>query len=175
MEKYLKTLGIYCVDFNIMTIGHLNIIEKAERIFDEVIVSIGVNPDKVLGEQHIEKILESRIKTINRQLPSRNVECFTGLLTDYVREKEEQGYNVVVIRGLRSGVDFDFEYMCSRYVWDDMPSIKYVYIPCDPMYTHVSSSFCKSLESNKLGSSYKYLAREIDNKEVLDQDGDIRI
>jgi phosphopantetheine adenylyltransferase len=86
------------------------------------------------------------------------------MLTSYVRKKEDEGYSVVVIRGLRNSEDFDNEYTQSRYMWDQNPKLKIVYIPCDPLYTHISSSGYKALETIEKGSGYYYLAREIDDK-----------
>ena len=82
------------------------------------------------------------------------------MLTGYVRIKEDEGFDVVLIRGLRNSDDFDYEYTQSRYMWDQNPNVKVVYIPCDPLYTHISSSGYKALEIVEKGAGYHYLARE---------------
>jgi pantetheine-phosphate adenylyltransferase len=163
-----KTIAIYPGSFNPFTIGHQNIVEKAERIFgkDNVIISVGVNPDKEAMPGDDFKMLfdedDVRVKTINNQLPSKTVEGYCGFLTEYVRYKEEEtGCNVVVIRGLRNGHDFDYEYNQIRFMWDQMPMLNIMCLFADPMYMHVSSSAYRALEKVKPGSGHKYLAKEI--------------
>jgi pantetheine-phosphate adenylyltransferase len=148
-------IAIYPGSFNPFTIGHQNILEKAERIFGQgnVIIAVGVNPDKTTS------VDDSRVQTIKRQLTSKTVDSYSGFLTDYVREKEsETGKRVVVIRGLRNGHDFDYEYNQLRFMWDQMPELDIVCLFADPIYMHVSSSAYRALEKVKTGSGHKYLA-----------------
>lgn len=171
-----KILAIYPSSFNPFTIGHLNILEKAEAIFgkENVVVLVGVNQDKIPKEtlkaiqdynQKEKDIILNNIKntSINRlkaQIPSKNVDGFTGFLTSYVDQKEKEGYKVVVIRGLRNGSDLDYEYNQTRYMWDQKPDLKIVYIPCDPLYSHVSSSAYRALEAIEKGAGQPYFVRE---------------
>lgn len=171
-----RTLAIYPGSFNPFHQGHQNILEKAERIFgkDNVIVAIGVNPEKIDKDKQklmslygIEKILEDikevRVKMLRQQLPSKQVEGYHGFLTEYVREKESEGYNVVVIRVLRNGHDFDYEYNQIRFMWDQMPMLNIMCLFADPAYMHVSSSAYRALEKVKPGAGHKYLAREVED------------
>jgi pantetheine-phosphate adenylyltransferase len=176
MKKEKKTIAIFPGTFNPFTIGHLNILEKVEAIFgkENVIVAVLSNPAKVSRETLstikdyselskklvFENIRDIGIKRIKTQLPSRNVEGHFGMLTEYLQLKEDEGFDVVLIRGLRNSDDFDYEYTQSRYMWDQNPNVKVVYIPCDPLYTHISSSGYKALEIIKPGSGYHYLAKE---------------
>jgi len=150
----MKRLAIYPGSFNPMTIGHLSILEKAEAIFDEVIIAIGVNPEKKVDE----KI--SRLETLKRQLPpNKKVEEFKGFLVDYVNKKVEEGYDVTVVRGLRNGADLDFEVNQLRVMEDQDPRIKMVFIPCDRRYEHVSSSMVRAMEKIQEGSASEYIMK----------------
>jgi pantetheine-phosphate adenylyltransferase len=178
----MKRLAIYPGSFNPFTVGHQNILEKAEKMFDEVIVAIGVNPEKINKDtldvikdydedskkEVIDRIKQTKVNRVKAQLPSKNVEGYVGFLTEYVREKQlEGGYDeVIIIRGLRNGHDYDYEYNQTRYMWDQFPGMNIMCLFCDPLYSHISSSAYRALESVKIGSGYKYLAREIedDNK-----------
>lgn len=175
-----KKIAIFPGSFDPFTIGHLNILEKVEAIFgkENVIVAVLSNPSKVSKETLstikdyselakklvFENIKNTGINRVKAQIPSRNVEGYFGMLTDYVKLKEDEGFEVIIIKGLRNSVDFDYEYTQSRYVWDQNPSLKIIYIPCDPLYTHISSSGYKALEIIKKGSGYHYLAREESDK-----------
>ncbi|MEK6828780.1 MAG: adenylyltransferase/cytidyltransferase family protein [Nanoarchaeota archaeon] len=178
----MKTIAIYPGSFNPFTVGHQNILEKAERIFGEgnVIIAVGISPEKVaaISAEELKVIADGKSRIIRQQLPSKKVEWYIGFLTEYVRQKEDEGYNVVVIRGLRNGHDFDYEYNQTRYMWDQMPSLNIVCIFCDPVYMHVSSSAYRALEKVKPGAGHKYLAKDKGpnyEKEVIDLDEDIRI
>ena len=174
-----KTLAIFPGTFDPFTIGHLNILEKAEAIFgkENLIVAVLSNPAKVSRETLstiqdyselskklvFENIRVTGLNRVKAQLPSKNVEAHFGMLNDYVKLKEDDGFDVVIIKGLRNSTDFDYEYTQARYMWDQNPNLKVVYIPCDPLYTHVSSSGYKALEIVEKGSGYHYLARETEN------------
>lgn len=156
-----NVIAVYPGSFNPFHKGHQNILEKAERIFGEgnVIISVGVNPDKQTNA-----VDDLRVESIRKQLPSKNVEGYSGFLTEYVRLKKEQtGKEVVVIRGLRNGHDFDYEYNQLRFMWDQMPDLNIICLFTDPVYMHVSSSAYRALEKVKPGSGHKYLAREIED------------
>jgi len=172
----MKRLAIYPGSFNPFTVGHQNILEKTEKLFDEVIVAVGINPDKIdkntleiikdysqeEKDEVIERVKAVRVNALKNQLTSKKVEGYIGFLTEYVRKKMEEGYDeVVVIRGLRNGHDYDYEYNQTRHMWDQMPGLNIIMISCDPIYSHVSSSAYRALEKVKKGAGHHLLA--IDN------------
>ena len=178
----MKTIAIYPGSFNPFTVGHQNILEKAEKIFghDNVIIAVGISPEKVnvLINEELNALAENKARLIRQQLSSKKVEWYVGFLTEYVRQKESEGFNVVIIRGLRNGHDFDYEYNQTRYMWDQYPDLNIVCIFCDPMFMHVSSSAFRALEKVKPGAGHKYLAKDRGpnyEKEIVDLDEDVRI
>jgi pantetheine-phosphate adenylyltransferase len=136
-------VGLFCGSFNPFHKGHYNILQKAEKIFDKVIIAFGKNPDK--GERAWQ--IPDTIK--NRQLGE-----YRGLLTDYVASL---GHEVVVIRGLRNSTDFQYEQNQYRYIQELMPSINIISIFCDKEFEHISSSGIRTLE--EFGKHHQYLLK----------------
>ncbi len=133
-------IGVFCGSFNPFHKGHFNVLEKAEKIFDKVIISFGKNPDKTGRNWDIPNSIK------NRQLSEYN-----GLLTDYV---ESLGYDVIVVRGLRNSTDFQYEQNQYRYIQELMPTIKIINIFCDKEFEHISSSGIRTLEKFNKHQNY---------------------
>ena len=168
-----KKIAIYPGTFNPFHLANLNILEKAEAIFgkDNVFVCVGINPQKISEDikktissydqnsknRIIENIRDTSVNQLKKQLTSKKIEGYVGFLTDYVFKKEKEGYDVTVIRGLRNGIDLEVEYNQTRIMWDQKPDMKIIYIPCDPLYNHISSTAYRELESVKEGSGFNYI------------------
>lgn len=151
----MKKIAVYPGSFNPFTVGHLYILTQTIKLFGNVIVLKGFNPDKAIEEAMTEldnfdylkaKLKENAIK----------VDSFTGYLTDYASRLEDEGYDVTIVKGLRDAKDFDYEQSQLRVMEDMMPNLKIVYIPGSRKYEHVSSSLCRQLEKIKKGSSKIY-------------------
>lgn len=136
----MRTIAIYPGSFNKMHIGHLNIIEKAERIFGKgnVIVAIGVNPDKNYLEREDPKEIEKRL--------NRPVITYNKFLHELVEDYEKEGCKVIIIRGLRNGIDLDYEVNQFRFISDFKKDINVIYLTCDKEYEHISSSAIRKIE-----------------------------
>lgn len=96
--------AIYPGSFDPITYGHLDVIKRALKIFDEVIVSVAHNPQK-----NPLFTLEERVKMVKRatkNLSHVKVEDFSGLVVDYARKKKIN----VIIRGIRMISDFEYEF-----------------------------------------------------------------
>jgi len=166
-----KKIAIYPGSFNPFTIGHLNILEKAEAIFgvENVIIAVGINPEKVkaiatpdqIGTTAIGHVPIDRVATIKQNLPSKNVENYSGFLTDYVWEKEQAGFEVTIVKGLRNGDDLDYEVNQLRFMEEMKPNVKIMFLVCDKQFEHVSSSAYRALEEVRKGSGHRYLAKEL--------------
>ena len=140
-EKYINyvkyfqpKIGIYAGSFNPFHIGHYNILEKAENIFDKVIIAKGINITKINS-----KIYELPYKISNRQIIE-----YDGLLTDLI---DSFGNDITLIRGLRNATDLQYEQTQYRFMKDLKPDLKMVNIFCDVEYEHISSSSIKVLEN----------------------------
>ncbi len=132
--------ALYSGSFDPMTNGHLDIITRASKMFDKLIVGVIHNPNKVplfTPEERVEMI-----KKLINDLPNVQVDCFTGLLADYVNAKK---FNAVV-RGLRATTDFEYEIqMAQMNAKLFNPGIESVFLMTSPEYSFISSSVIKEV------------------------------
>ena len=123
--EYIKNwepkIGVYAGSFNPFHKGHHNILQKAEKIFDKVIIAKGINPEKDKNECF----------ELPEILKYHQIDKFTGFLTDYINNL---GYDTVLIRGLRNSTDLQYEMTQFQYLQDMKPDIKIVNIFCDKEY-----------------------------------------
>ena len=149
----MSNKALYSGSFDPMTNGHLDIIERASKMFDELIVGVIVNPNKNALFTKEERV--AMIEEVTAHLPNVKVDCFQGLLADYVNEN---GFDAVV-RGLRATTDFEYEIqmaqMNARLVNDGIES---VFLMTSPRYSFISSSMIKEVVS--LGGCVKGLVPE---------------
>lgn len=120
--------------------GHYNVLQKAEKLFDKVIIAFGKNPAKDVHSWPVPKTIS------NRQITSYN-----SLLTDHI---DSFGYEVTVIRGLRNSTDFQYEQNQYRYIQELKPDIKIINIFCDKEFEHISSSGIRTLEKYNKHQNY---------------------
>ena len=126
--------------FDPVTLGHLDIVTRAARLFDEVVVAIGTNASKrrlFTPEERIDMLVEA-----TAHLPGVRVEGFTGLLTDFCAE---QGA-AALVKGLRGSTDFEYELPMAR-MNDHLSGVETVFVAARPEFTHVSSSLVKEVAS----------------------------
>ncbi len=133
--------AIYPGSFDPVTNGHLDLIERGLKIFDEIIVAIAVNP--------IKKPLfsiEERVNLIRQVLndhPRVRIDHFTGLLVDYVRRQDTN----VILRGLRAVSDFDYEFQLALMNRRLAPEIETVFLMTSLKWVYLSSSILKEAVS----------------------------
>lgn len=151
VENYRPRIGVYAGSFNPFHNGHLNILSKAQKLFDKVIVAQGVNPEKRTDDT-------GNISSVNI-LEFVQTEQFSGLLTEYVNVKEEYA-DITLIRGLRNGNDLAYESNQLRFMEYLKPNLKVVFILCDKEYEHISSSALRNLEKVEEGLSKPYVPLE---------------
>ena len=133
--------AIYPGSFDPITNGHLDLIERGLKIFDEIIVAIAVNPVKkplFTIEERVELIRE-----VLEDHPRVRIDHFTGLLVDYVRRQDTN----VIMRGLRAVSDFDYEFQLALMNRRLAPEIETVFLMTSLKWVFLSSSILKEAVS----------------------------
>jgi pantetheine-phosphate adenylyltransferase len=132
-------VAVYPGSFDPLTFGHIDIIERALEIFDEVIVSIFVNPNKKPLFTLEERI--DILKNVLKDYSGVKIDNFSGLLTDYLREKKIK----VVIRGLRAVSDLEYEFQYAAANRTLYPEIETVFFMPRLRYSYLSSSVVREI------------------------------
>ncbi|MCU0641398.1 MAG: pantetheine-phosphate adenylyltransferase [Candidatus Margulisbacteria bacterium] len=132
-------IAVYPGSFDPITNGHLDVIERAARLFNKVVVAVSRNPEK----QHFFAFGErlEMIKLSVTHLKNVTVDSFDGLLVDYVRAKKARA----IVRGLRAVSDFDYEFQMALTNRRMAPQIETVFLMTDYRYSYLSSSFVKQI------------------------------
>ncbi len=133
------TKAIYPGTFDPITNGHIDVIERASSIFDEVIVIIAINSKKeTLFTQ--EERLEMAVKSLD-YLPNVSVELHQGLTVDAAKKHGA----TVMIRGIRAVSDFEYEFQISLMNRKLEPDINTVFLMPHEKYTYLNSSIIREL------------------------------
>ena len=137
-----RALAVYAGSFDPATLGHLDLIERAAALFDNVIVAIGVHPTKNPLFAADERI--SLLKEITKHLSNVTVDSFGGLLINYCTEKGAG----IIVRGLRVTTDFEYELQNAHANADLNPKIDTVFLPTRTRHGFVSSSLVREIASH---------------------------
>lgn len=145
--------ALYTGSFDPMTKGHLDIIERASKMFGELVVGVIVNPNKEPLFTKEERV--AMIEAETAHLGNVKVDCFQGLLADYVNAN---GFTAV-IRGLRATTDFEYEIQMAQMndrLFNE--GVESVFLMTNPEFSFISSSVIKEVLS--LGGSVDGLVPE---------------
>ena len=126
--------------FDPVTNGHLDIIHRASRIFDEVVVAVGVNVSKSRLFSPAERI--AMLEEACAELPSVRIAGFSGLLTDFCIEHDIRA----IVKGVRAVSDFDYELQMAQ-MNSRLAAVETVFVPTAPEFSYLSSSLIKEVAS----------------------------
>ena len=149
----MKKRAVYPGTFDPFTSAHLDIVRRALRIFDEIIVAVAPSQKKSPLFS-----LEERLYMIKKSVEDFGyvkVEAFTGLLVDYVKEKN----GIAIIRGLRAVSDFEYELQMALMNRRLNTEIETVFLMPSEEYSFLTSTMVKEVAS--FGGSVKNLVPEI--------------
>ena len=146
--------AIYPGSFDPITSGHLNIIRRAARIFDKLIVCVMVNAGKNPMFSLDERV--ELIRRVTADIPNVEVDCSSELLADYAQKRD----SCVVVKGLRAGSDFENEFQMALINHKINPNLDTMFLTAESQYMYLSSSTVKELGNYNVDLS-EFLPAEI--------------
>ena len=145
-------IAVYPGSFDPITLGHLNIIQKSEKIFDKIIIGIGENLKKIVFFNWKTSIYKKNIFK-NKNI---SVARYNSLTTDFCKLNSAK----FIIRGIRNSIDFEIEKQLATMNEELEKTITTIFIPCSKNFNEISSSLVKELIINK-GPFEKFVPKEI--------------
>ncbi|WP_116375939.1 pantetheine-phosphate adenylyltransferase [Mycobacterium sp. MFM001] len=146
--------------FDPVTLGHVDILERAAAQFDEVVAAVLVNPNKK-GMFSVEERI-AMIEESTAHLPNLRVESGSGLVVDFVRSR---GLTAIV-KGLRTGTDFEYELQMAQ-MNKHIAGVDTFFVATTPRYSFVSSSLAKEVAS--MGGDVSELLPEPVNRRLAEK------
>jgi pantetheine-phosphate adenylyltransferase len=149
------SIAVYPGSFDPITNGHLDVIRRGVRVFDNLIVAVADNPGKQALFTREERV--EMIKEVTRHEKNVAVEHFDGLVVDYVRRKKAG----VILRGIRTVSDFEYEYQMALTNRTFAQDIETMFVMTHEEYSFISSRLIK--EAASLGGDVSsFVPREVE-------------
>ena len=132
-------IAVYAGTFDPITLGHEDIVRRSAKLFDKVIIGIGINPDKqpLFSPQEREGLMND----VFQDLENVRTECFTGLTVDFARDREA----AVMVRGVRTVSDIETEFTMALANRAIAPDLETVFLMAAEAYSHISSTLIKQI------------------------------
>jgi pantetheine-phosphate adenylyltransferase len=135
-------LAIYAGSFDPPTNGHLDLVDRASKLFPRVVVALGQHPTRSTLFTVDERM--ELLKKVCAPIPNVEVALFDGLLVDYARTIDAR----IIVRGLRAATDFEYELQIAHANADLAPDLDTVFLPTRTNYGFISASLVREIASH---------------------------
>jgi len=136
-----EKIAVYPGTFDPVTLGHLDVLRRASKAFDKIIVAVTTNPGKKTLFSLEERV--AILKESTKEMPFVEVESFSGLLVGYLKEKGAS----IILRGLREMSDFEFEFQQASMNRKLSKNVDTFFVMTSEKYYYVSSSIVREIAS----------------------------
>ena len=137
-----STIAVYAGSFDPVTLGHLDLVSRAAKLFGRVIVAVGIHPTRqalFTVEERVELL-----KIVTSDIDNIEVDSFEGLLIHYCEKRSAR----VVVRGLRVSMDFEYELQIAHANADMAPTIDTVFLPTSNRHGFITASLVREIASH---------------------------
>jgi len=138
-NKLDRRLAVYTGTFDPVHLGHVDIIARGSRLFDELVVGVGINPDKAPFFSAEERV--SLLEEVVKPFPNVRVQVFEGLAVQFVRRAGAR----VMLRGLRTLSDMEYEFTMSLMNLNLDPGLETIFLMAREEFSHVSSTLLRQI------------------------------
>lgn len=137
----LTRIAIYPGTFDPVTLGHVDVVTRASKMFDQVVLAIAQSPGK---QPHFDLQERTELaKEVLAHLPNLRIQSFNGLLVDVAAEIGAS----VIVRGLRAVSDFEYEVQLANLNRQLAPAVETVFVAAASQFTFVSSSMVREISA----------------------------
>jgi pantetheine-phosphate adenylyltransferase len=141
-EPLTSQVAIYAGSFDPPTKGHLDLVERASKLFPRVVVALGQHPTRSPLFTVDERLV--LLKEVCAPIANVEVALFDGLLVDYARKIRAS----IIVRGLRAATDFEYELQIAHANADLAPEVDTVFLPTRTNYGFISASLVREIASH---------------------------
>jgi len=138
-QNNVPRIGVYPGSFDPVTLGHMDIIQRASKQFDVLIVAVLNNVSKNALFSVDER--KDLLRQVTSHIPNVQVDSFRGLLVNYVKEQDAH----VIVRGIRTVTDFEYELQLASTNHKLNPDAETIFMMTNPEYSYLSSSLVKEI------------------------------
>ncbi|MBX7247079.1 MAG: pantetheine-phosphate adenylyltransferase [Candidatus Sumerlaeaceae bacterium] len=156
MSKSIHAL--YPGSFDVLTLGHLDVLRRAVRMFAKVTVAVADNPAKVTALFSPDERVEM-LRVATKSMPNVEIRSFSGLTVDFARKVKA----TAILRGLRAVSDFEYELQMAMMNGNLAPEVTTVFMPPSPQYSFLSSSLVKEI-ARYGGQISELVPRDVERK-----------
>ncbi len=150
--------AVYPGSYDPVTNGHIDIVERAAGLFDEVIVAVLINKTKQ-GLFTVDERIDM-LRQVTAHLPGVRVDSWHGLLVQYCRTHDVD----VIVKGLRAVSDFDYELQMAQ-MNQQLSGVETLFMPTNPLWSFLSSSLVKEVAT--YGGDVAHLVPELVHRQLL--------
>ncbi|MBR3691210.1 MAG: pantetheine-phosphate adenylyltransferase [Clostridia bacterium] len=154
-------IAIYPGSFDPVTNGHFDIIKRAAKLFDKLVVVVMVNKSKQAAFTIDERV--EMLRRVTEGIPKVEVDSHTGLLAEYARER----HACTVVKGLRAVSDYEYEFQMALANRRLNPNLETVFLPARGEFQFLSSSVVKEIA--RYGGEISYMVPKIIEKDIAER------
>jgi pantetheine-phosphate adenylyltransferase len=150
--------AVYPGSYDPVTNGHIDIVERATGLFDEVIVAVLINKTKQ-GLFSVDERIDM-LRAVTAHLPTVRVDSWHGLLVEYCRQHDVHA----IVKGLRAVSDFDYELQMAQ-MNQQLSGVETLFMPTNPLWSFLSSSLVKEVAA--YGGDVAHLVPDLVHRQLL--------